>query len=115
MLADFLDDYCIVSRNKSLSRGYLDNLRSLLANAGPSSDITKAAMVAGLASIGNKLGEPDLVHEANILYSDLLGSFQVTMSRGATSNTIESLTTAVLLGLYEVYYGTVVPYLHGEK
>jgi hypothetical protein len=101
-LAAFLDDYCIVSKNKSLSRGYLDDLESLLAHAGPSSDIAKAAKIAAFASLGNKLGEPDLIHRANMLYSDLLRSFQVTMSKAATSNTIESLATAVLLGLYEV-------------
>ena len=101
-LSAFLYDYCIVSKNRSLSRGYLDDLESLLADAGPSSDIAKAAKIAAFASLGNKIGEPDLIYRANLLYSDLLRSFQVTMSNATTSNTIESLTTAVLLGLYEV-------------
>ena len=101
-LALFLDDYCIVSKDKSLSRGYLDDLPSLLAHTGLSSDTAKAAKIAALASLGNKVGESNLVHRANMLYSDLLSSFQVTMSKAATSNTIESLTIAVLLGLYEV-------------
>ena len=85
-----------------MSRGYLDDLESLLAHAGPSSDIANAAKIAAFASLGNKTGDPHLIHRASILYSDLLCSFQVTMSNAATSNTIESLTTAVLLGLYEV-------------
>jgi hypothetical protein len=85
-----------------LSRGYLYDLESLLAHAGPSSDIAKAAKIAAFASLGNKIDEPDLIYRANMLYSDLLRSFRVTMSKAATSNTIESLTTTVLLGLYEV-------------
>lgn len=100
-LAAFLDDYCIVSNNTSLSRGYLGDLKSLLAHASPSSDIAKAAKMAAFASLGKKLGEPDLIHQANISYLDLLRSFQVTMSEAATSRAIESLATAVLLGLYE--------------
>ena len=101
-LAAFIDDYCIVSTNESLSRGYLHGLESLLTDAGPSSDIAKAARIAAFASLGNKTGDPDIGHRASELYLDLLHSFQITMSMAATSNTVESLTTAVLLGLYEV-------------
>jgi hypothetical protein len=101
-LSTFLDDYCVVSKDRSLSRGYLDDLEWLLASAGPSSDITKAVRIASFVSLGNKIGEPYLLHRANMMYSELLCSFQITMSRETTSNTIESLTTAVLLGLYEV-------------
>jgi len=102
VLDTFLDDCCIVPKNKSLSRGYFGDLKSLLGSAGPLSDITKAAKAAGFASLGNRRGEPYLIHQVAILYSELLCSFQATMSDGAISNTIESLTTAVLLGLYEV-------------
>jgi hypothetical protein len=101
-LAAFLEDYCISSKNKALSRGYLDNLGSLLAHGEPSSDLAKATKIAALANLGNKLGEPGLVYQAKLSYLDLLVSFQVTMSNPATANTIESLAAAVLLGLYEV-------------
>ena len=101
-LAAFIDDYCIVSKNESLSRGYLHGLESLLTNTGPSSDIAKAARTTAFASLGSKAGDPDILHRAHELYLDLLNSFQITMSEAATSNTVEALTTAVLLGLYEV-------------
>ena len=103
-LATFLDDYCIVSKDKSMSRGYLTDLESLLVNAGPSTDLARAVKVVALASLGNKLVDQDLALRAHILYSNLLSSFQVTMSKTTTSNTIESLTTVLLLGLYEVYF-----------
>lgn len=61
-----------------------------------------AANIAALAHFGNKLGDIDLIKRANVLYSDLLQSFQVTISNVDTSCTIESLIAAVLLGLYEV-------------
>ena len=102
-LALFLDDFSVVSRDRLVSRGYLHDLKSLLANAGPLSDVAKAARVAALASLGNKAGRPDIVRRASLMYSDLLSSFPVTMSDPSTSNTIKSLATAVLLGLYEVW------------
>lgn len=105
-LAAFLEDYCISSRNKALSRGYLDSLGSMLAHGKPSSDLAKAAKIASLASLGNKLGEPGLVHQAKLSYLELLVSFQTTISKPATANTIESLATAVLLGLYEIISAT---------
>lgn len=103
-LAAFLEDYCIVSKNRMLSRGYLEDLRPLLASAEPSSNIQKAAKIVALASLGNKSGEERLTHQASLLYSDLLHSFQMTVSNSDTSNAAESLTTAVLLGLYEVCF-----------
>ena len=102
-LASFLDDYCVSSKDKTLSRGYLDNLEYLLAHGDLSSDLANATKAASLASLGNKLGEPDLLLRAKASYSELLASVQQTMSNSTTSKTLESLATAVLLGLYEVY------------
>ena len=100
-LAAFVDDYCIVPKDNSLSRGYLDGLEDLLARS--SLAVAKAANIAGLASLGNKLDRPHLIHRAKTLYPDALCTFQVTMSKGSSPST-ESLTIAVLLGLYEVTY-----------
>jgi len=101
-LANFLDDYCIGSKNRSLSRGYLDDLGLMVSCAESSSDLLKAAKITSFVSFGNKTGDSYLIYQASIMYAELLYSFQSTMSKGATSNTIEALTTAVLLGLYEV-------------
>lgn len=102
VLAVFRDDYCIVPGDVALSRGYLRGLGSLLASAAPSSDVARAVKIVALASLGNKLDEPGLIHRAYASYPDLLRSFQVTMSKATTSDTIETLATAVLLGLFEV-------------
>ena len=88
-----------------MSRGYLDNLGALLASGDPSSDLAKAAKAASLASLGNKLGKPGLMLRAKASYSDLLVSFRRSMSHSTASNTLESLATVVLLGLYEVCLG----------
>lgn len=101
-VAIFLESFCVHSENKALSRGYLDNLGYLFTCSESSSDLAKAAKVTALAHLGNKIGEPGLIHRARLSYLDLLVSFKVTMSNPATASTIESLAAAVLLGLYEV-------------
>lgn len=102
-LATFLDDYCIVSKDKSVSRGYLEDLESLLVNARPSTDLARAVKIVALASLGNKLDDQNLALQAHLIYSNLLCSFQVTLATTTTSNAFETLNTAILLGLYEVY------------
>ncbi|KIW18641.1 hypothetical protein PV08_02930 [Exophiala spinifera] len=98
----FLKDYSVVSSDRSLSRGYLDGLRQLLVYSGPSSELSRAVTVVSLASYGNKYQRPEICAEAKFLYFQLLQSFQKTISNVATSNVVESLVTAVLLGLYEI-------------
>lgn len=95
-LAAFVNDFCIVPKSKSLSRGYLDGLEDLLAR--PSLVLAKATNIAALASLGNKLDRPHLIRRAKTLYPDVLRTFQVTMSKLGSSNPAESLTTAVLWG-----------------
>ena len=102
-LAAFFADFCFTTNAPLLSRGYLAGLKELLARLDPLSDVSRAARAAAFASLGNKLKDSNLTRRASLTYSNLLQSFQVTMSRKETANTIESLTTAVLLGLYEVY------------
>jgi hypothetical protein len=97
-----LHDYCLIPEHYLLSRGYLDGLETLLAVAGPSSDLAQATKVVALASIGTKLNRPGLVHKARILYLEMLQSLQVIISNAGMARTAESLMTAVLLGLYEV-------------
>jgi hypothetical protein len=97
-----LHDYCLVPEHHLLSRGYLDGLKTLLSDAGPSSDLVQATKVVALASIGTKLNRPGLVHKARIMYLEMLQSLQVMISNAGMARTAESLMTAVLLGLYEV-------------
>lgn len=98
----FFQNYCVESRDKSISRGFLDGIKSLITRAGQSSDIAKAARIVALSGLGNRLGESSLVQNTRRIYGDLLLSFQNTLSDPQMANTIESLMTAVLLGIYEV-------------
>ncbi|OCL02966.1 hypothetical protein AOQ84DRAFT_303720 [Glonium stellatum] len=105
-LDSFFDDYCVESIDRSISRGFLDGLQSLINNAGQSSDIAQAARIVALAGIGNRTNRPDIVHQTKLIYGDLLRSFQTTLLDAVSSNTTESLMTAVLLGLYEIITST---------
>ena len=98
----FFDDYCTVSSNQDLSRGYLHGLQTMISEAGPSSELAQACTIASLANIGNKLGNTAYIERAKGLYSSLLRSFRLRISNEAIFTTVESLVTAALLGLYEV-------------
>jgi hypothetical protein len=98
----FFDDYCTVSSNQDLSRGYLHGLQTMISEAGPSSELAQACTIASLANIGNKIGNTTYIERAKGLYSSLLRSFRLRISNEAIFTTVESLVTAALLGLYEV-------------
>ncbi|KIW46773.1 uncharacterized protein PV06_02411 [Exophiala oligosperma] len=105
-LQTFFVDYCVSSADRSLSRGYLDGLQTLLFHAGPQSEVSQAAKIVALANLGKKSNSPSLLERTRLLYSRLLHSFQRTISNPSTSSTIESFMTAVLLGLYEMISAT---------
>lgn len=98
----FFDDYCIVSSNQDLSRGYLHGLQSMIAKVGPSSELAQACTIASLANLGKKLRNILYIERSDHLYSLLLRSFRLSISNEAIFTTVESLITAALLGLYEV-------------
>jgi hypothetical protein len=101
-LESFFHDYCLVPENRILSRGYLEGLRTSIFEAKSDSSVLQAAKVVAFANLGSRLGMPNLVQKARVMYSEMLHSFQVMISYASTSNTAELLMTAVLLGLYEV-------------
>lgn len=98
----FISDYCISSSNLTISRGYLNGLKSLIEKAEPRSIIAKSCKIISLANLGKKAANPMLLLRAETLYFDLLPSFRWTISNEHTSTTLHSFITAVLLGLYEV-------------
>ncbi|MCJ1390674.1 hypothetical protein MMC18_003535 [Xylographa bjoerkii] len=102
----FISDYCISSSNRTVSRGYLNGLETLIEKAGPWSSIAKSCKVISLANLGKKAASPMLLQKAETLYFDLLPSFRWTISNEDKSTTIHSLITAVLLGLYEIITST---------
>lgn len=104
-VAEFLDNYCIIPSENYLSRGFLSGLRKML-DGNPDSEVAIAAETAAFASLAIKHHDSRLSQRAKNGYSGLLKSFFATMSKLETANTLQSLTTAVLLGIYEVWnYG----------
>ena len=101
-LRGFFYDYCVVSTNQSLSRGYLGSLELMLYRRGWQSDLAKACKVVEYASHGTLLRRPGLMQKAELMYHDLLGSLAKAIDGAAFANNAESLTIAMLLGLYEV-------------
>ena len=59
-LLEFYSDYCIVSPNQVLSRGYLHGLQAMIAKAGPTSEVAKACTVIALANLGKMVKIPHL-------------------------------------------------------
>jgi hypothetical protein len=103
-LRAFLHDYCIVSANLRLSRGFLNGLESILHQLGLQSNLAKACKVVALANHGIRLRRPFLVQKAEMQYYDLLGSLARAIENPAIARTVESLAITMLLGLYEVLY-----------
>ena len=101
-LRAFLYDYCIVSTDQSLSRGYLSGLESMLHQLGWQSDLAKACKVVAFANHGIKLRTSVFTRKAEILYHGLLQSLVKAIECPASADTIESLMVAMLLGVYEV-------------
>ena len=101
-LRGFVYDYCVVSTNQSLSRGYLGSLEVMLYRRGWHSDLAKACKVVEYANHGTLLRRPGLMRKAELMYHDLLGSLAKAIDSAAFANNAESLTIAMLLGLYEV-------------
>lgn len=101
-LRAFFYDYCIVSMNHSLSRGYLDGLELMLHELGLQSNLAKACKAVAFASHGIKLRRPGLTQKGEMLYYEVIGSLARAIQDPAFANTAESLMVAMLLGLHEV-------------
>ena len=102
-LRAFFYDYCIVSTNRSLSRGYLDGLEKMVHQQGADSDLAKACKVVAFACQGIKLSRPTtLTRKAEMIYHDVLGSLAKVIANIESANVVESVVIAMLLGLYEV-------------
>jgi hypothetical protein len=110
-LRSFLYDFCIISTNKNISRGYLPNLENISDRLGPQSDLVKACQAVSFASHGKPLCRPQLVHKAEVFYQEILGAFAKSIQIPETANAAGSKLIAMLLGIYQVLdirsqYGT---------
>jgi hypothetical protein len=65
-------------------------------------NITQARRIVALAGAANKIGNLDLLYKSRLIYGKLLASFRNTFSNPSRRNTMETLMTITLLGIYEV-------------
>ncbi|KAK6542745.1 hypothetical protein TWF694_006686 [Orbilia ellipsospora] len=98
----FLYNYTLIPKDSHLSRGFLSGIPSLIENENGVSNISKAARIVIYASLKNTEHGSYFAHLASIWYLDLLQSFQASMANLSAKNTIESVTIAIILGLYEM-------------
>lgn len=104
----FFADYCIVSPNQAISRGYLSGLQAMIHKAGATSDVAKACTTIAVASLGRKIKNQTILQRAQNLHAALLRSFSLSISNGEDKFiSVESLITATILGLYEVSFLSV--------
>ena len=101
-LRAFFYDYCIISTNSNLSRGFLSGLEMMAYRLGPKSDLVKACQAVAFASHGKPLHRPKLIHKAEMFYQELLGSLARAIECPAMANATESKLVAMLLGLFQV-------------
>ena len=101
-LRAFLYNFCVVSVNRSISRGFLHGLEPTLHRLGPQSDLAKACKAVFFASHGTKLCRPSLTRKAERLYQDVLESLAEAIQHVVLKDTVVSLMIAMLLGFYEV-------------
>ncbi|KAL9110682.1 MAG: hypothetical protein Q9227_004859 [Pyrenula ochraceoflavens] len=96
-LRAFFYDYCVVSANPSLSRGFLNGLEAMLHRQGQQSDLAKACKVVAFANNGRKLFRPMMMQKAEMMYHNLLGSLARAIENASPTNSVEFLMIAMLL------------------
>ncbi|RDW57449.1 hypothetical protein BP6252_13787 [Coleophoma cylindrospora] len=105
-LRAFFYDYCIVSTNPNLSRGFLSGLEMMAHRLGPQSDLAKACQAVAFGSHGKPLNRPQLVAKAEMFHQELLGSLAEAIENPASANATEAKLVAMLLGLYQIIVAT---------
>jgi hypothetical protein len=114
-LGIFLTEFTTKASDRQASRGFLDGIQPLLQSDNPSSSLVCSAKLVALASIGIRLKRKSLIHKTERHYGDLLGNLHQSLYAETHCVSIESLYTAVLLGLYEVRNIEPVPRLFLTK
>lgn len=101
-LGIFITEFVVEASDRKRSRGFLDGMPALLASVDAASTLVSAAKLLALVSIANRTGREDLVKRAQRRYGILLKEYHDSLSQGVKVRSLESLFTAVLLGIYEV-------------
>ncbi|KAH7311921.1 hypothetical protein BKA65DRAFT_157572 [Rhexocercosporidium sp. MPI-PUGE-AT-0058] len=101
-LRAFYYDFCVVSTNQNLSRGYLTSLEQMVNRLGPKSDLAKVCQAIACASHGKPEQRPQFIQRAETSYHQLLGSLARTIEGSDSFNDAEPRLVAMLLGLYQI-------------
>lgn len=107
-LRAFFYDFCVISTNHNLSRGFLSGLEPLALRLGLESDLAKACQAVGFVCHAKPKGSPRLMQVAEALYQELLSSMTGAIQRPETANATETRLIITLLGLYEVCFHAIV-------
>ncbi|PON27729.1 hypothetical protein TGAM01_v203496 [Trichoderma gamsii] len=98
----FLTEFTTKAADRQASRGFLDGIQPLLKSDNPQSSLVCSAKTVALASIGIRLKRKSLIRKTERQYGDLLGNLHQSLYAETRCVSIETLYTAILLGLYEI-------------
>ncbi|KAL7905812.1 hypothetical protein GGI35DRAFT_471337 [Trichoderma velutinum] len=98
----FNSEFVVETVDQRPSRGFLDGIQILLMTIDSTSVLACSAKILVLASIGNRLGRKSLLIKTDRDYGNLLRKFHQSLSADMKYVSVESLFTAILLGLYEI-------------
>jgi hypothetical protein len=101
-LRAFIYDFCVVSPNQNLSRGFLSGVEAMVQRRGLVSNLAKACYAVCTASHGKPLQRPNLTYMSKAMYQDLLGCLAKAIDNPDSASAAESKVVAMLLGTYQV-------------
>ena len=98
----FFTNFVIIPRQSEASRGYLEYLPSLYANAPAESCLSSATSAISFATIGSDPAHRHLQPEARLKYGEAIKQLNVALRDPVLSRQNDTLITVLLFGLYEV-------------
>ncbi|KAB5560063.1 hypothetical protein GE09DRAFT_962485 [Coniochaeta sp. 2T2.1] len=99
----FLYDFCLVSTNRDLSKGYLSSLETVIRQSGGGhSCLAKACATISFATHGKPLNRPSLVKKARIFCDELVSSMREGIWCPSKTDTAYFKMLVMLMGIYEI-------------
>lgn len=108
----FVTEFTTKAADQRASRGFLDRIQPLLKSDNLESSLVCSAKIVALASIGIRLKRKSLIIKTEKHYGSLLHNLHQSLYAETQCVSIETLYTAVLLGLYEVQNIQPIPRLY---
>ncbi|KAH7014208.1 uncharacterized protein B0I36DRAFT_338405 [Microdochium trichocladiopsis] len=105
-LRGFFYDYCVITTNTQLSRGFLSNVELMTRELGLDSHLVKACEAVACAVHGKTLNRPNLVTMAETRYQDLLGELAQLIDYSKPRDEREPWLVAMLLGVYQIVHAS---------